>query len=613
MHKDRLSALHPIIQTTSPVVFLDTARPLSRGDCSYLFLKPSAILTANRFDEIPDVLAQVERYSRTCWVVGYLSYEAAYALEPKLARYQKPDTIPGLAWFGVYDEPYVFSHRDNSWSPSLPVYEGAGDSVSTSSRITRSGIDPKTYTNVVEKIRQWIARGDTYQINFTADIEVRTGLDEFSLYRYLSNKQPTPYGAFIRNEFGSVLSFSPELFYEKTKSHIKVKPMKGTAPRGKYPEEDTAVARWLEGDSKNRAENVMIVDLMRNDLGRICRTGSVRTTKLFSVETHPTVHQMTSTVRGLLRREIGFPEIVKAIFPCGSVTGAPKIRSMEIIRELESGRRGVYCGMVGYIAPNGSSVFSVPIRTLQKEGDCRHWRYRVGSGVVCDSDPMEEWLECETKCRFLTENQPNYRLLESILLRNGSFVYRRDHLRRLRRSASFLGFVFDALHVESAMEEAQSRYTKGEWKLRLLLSRDGSTEIDCSPLGSEKDPRSFDVLIAQMPIDESEKLLYHKTDFRPWYRDAMDAICGGECYDVVFVNSFGLVTEGARSNVFARISGQLYTPPVHCGLLPGVLRSTLLRRGACEEMELTIEDLRRAEVVYCGNSVRGLVRVRLPV
>ncbi len=613
MHKDGLSALHPIIQTTSPVVFLDTARPSSRGDCSYLFLQPSRILTANRCDEIPDLLAQVERYSRTCWVVGYLSYEAAYALEPKLARYKKPDTIPGLAWFGVYDEPYVYSHRDNSWSPSFPVFDGAGDSVSTNPGITRSSIDQETYTTALEKIRECISRGDTYQINFTADIEVRTGFDEFSLYRYLRNKQPTPYCAFIRNEFGSVLSFSPELFYEKAKSHIKVKPMKGTAQRGKYPEEDTAFAQWLGGDSKNRAENVMIVDLMRNDLGRICRTGSVRTTELFAVETHPTVHQMTSTVRGLLRREVGFPEIVRAIFPCGSVTGAPKIHSMEIIRELESGRRGVYCGMVGYIAPNGSSVFSVPIRTLQKERDCHHYRYRVGSGVVWDSDPGEEWLECETKCRFLTENQPDYRLLESILLRNGSFVYRRDHLRRLKRSASFLGFVFDALDVESAMEEARSRYPNGEWKVRLLLSRDGSTEIDSSPLGSENDPQNFDVLIAQTPVDDSEKLLYHKTDYRPWYRDAMDAIRGGECHDVIFVNSSGLVTEGARSNVFARISGRLYTPPVHCGLLPGVLRHTLLWRGACEEMELTIEDLGRAEVVYCGNSVRGLVRVRLPV
>jgi para-aminobenzoate synthetase/4-amino-4-deoxychorismate lyase len=472
--------------------------------------------------------------------------------------------------------------------------------------------NPAEYGRAIKRIKQYIAAGDTYQVNYTFDTRVSTQATPWGLYCALRNRQRVPYGAFVATDDVTILSFSPELFFQRRQSTIRTKPMKGTAPRGATPQEDQSLREGLARDPKNRAENVMIVDLLRNDLGRICRTGSVRVERLFELETHPTLHQMTSTVRGALRPGTSFADIMRALFPCGSVTGAPKLRTMEIIAELERGHRGVYCGALGFVAPRGRAVFSVPIRTLQRTRGEHHWRYRVGSGVIWDSRADEEWRECETKTAMLTRQEPGFEVFESMLWQAGRYRYLGDHARRLVRSAGHFAFPCSTRRfIEFSRHAAQSFGDNRPRKVRVFLNSAGTMRWDAEVITNGSETAAPTLLLSATPIDALEPLLYHKTTHRPWYQAAVERIRAHDCFDVIFTNRRGEVTEGARSNVFAEIRGKLYTPPVSCGILPGVLRGRLLESGACRERVLTVGDLRAAEALYCGNSVRGLVRVTL--
>jgi para-aminobenzoate synthetase/4-amino-4-deoxychorismate lyase len=356
----------------------------------------------------------------------------------------------------------------------------------------------------------------------------------------------------------------------------------------------------------------MIVDLLRNDLGRISQTGTVQTPKLFEIETHPTLHQMTSTVTSHLIRGCTYTDIFKSIFPCGSVTGAPKIRTMNIIRQLEHGNREVYCGALGYISPQKRAVFSVPIRTLQRRSSSKTWRYRVGSGIVADSSPESEWKECDTKCRLLVQHEKNgFELIESFLW-NKRLHYKSLHRQRLQRSAEQLGFSFDIHrynHCISSIYSALRAHPPA--KVRILLNRNGTIQWEWTPLSLAAPRQRPRVVLADTPVDEREQLLFHKTTHRPWYDQAMDKIAHHECFDVIHYNSKNEITEGARTNVFFSIGGVLYTPPVRCGLLPGTLRAHLLKRGKCSEKTLRVKQLHSVDSLSCGNSVRGLVEVHL--
>jgi len=341
----------------------------------------------------------------------------------------------------------------------------------------------------------------------------------------------------------------------------------------------------------------MIVDLLRNDLGKVATPGSVKVTQLFDVETHSTLHQMTSEIVAELKPSASLWEIFKALFPCGSVTGAPKRSTMAIIDALEKGPRGVYCGAIAFLQP-GRATFSVPIRILQRTREESDYRYRVGSGIVWDSDPQEEWLETQTKTAFL---QGDYQLLETIRVTDGAWLYGAEHLARMEQSAQALGFPFQK-------PAKTSQHPDGI--LRLLLARDGTFTTELHP---DKGISSTRVAIARQCVASFEPLLRHKTTYRPWYAESLEKIRSGELFDELFLNERGEMTEGSRSNLFAQLNGVLYTPPLACGLLNGILRQKLLDEGKCQERRLRLDDLQKAERLFCGNSVRGLIEVQLVV
>jgi para-aminobenzoate synthetase/4-amino-4-deoxychorismate lyase len=611
-------SIYPYLSKNRPVVFLDTARPESKEACSYLFIKPIQVLETRKFSEIPAILSRVDGLSKKFYLAGFISYEAGYIMESAFRdslKVPKTSTFP-LLWFGVYRKPYCFRHSKKNWQPPLPKIVKKGYSVSYPVKEEKIVLSPTltypAYRQRIKKIKSWIARGHTYQVNLTFDVKVRTRLQPLALYFHLREKQKTPYCACLDTGREQILSFSPEMFFKKAGSTIRVKPMKGTAPRGPSEDEDRKVKTALQQDLKNRAENLMIVDLLRNDLGRICRTGSVKTLRMFDVETHPTLHQMTSTVQGTLKAGTGYREIFRHIFPSGSVTGAPKIRTMEIIRELERGTRNVYCGAIGFIAPNKKAVFNVPIRTLQKTKREKQWVFRVGSGIVWDSKAGSEWAECMTKCRFLTKaGLPDFEIFESLLW-NRRALYLRSHVQRFKRSARFFGFHLSQDKLDRLLRKINRIMASlGPQKVRIFLNERGGFRFDHAGLEEGGIPDSNRILLPRNPVDEKNIFLYHKTTHRPFYRKAMDLIRKGKCYDVVFTNSRREITEGARTNVFVKIRGRLYTPPVACGLLPGILRQTLLGQGKCRERILKVRDLKKADAIYCGNSVRGLVRVEL--
>ncbi len=584
-----------------------------------MFTKPLKIISTKSYIEIPDIFNKINVLCNKYWLAGYVAYEAAYALEEKLSNTIRlpAESNSNLIWFGVFNEPYRFNHITGKWTPKTPL------NVIKQSRVTQKtnthdskkinlsfGIDYKTYSKNITKIREWIAKGDTYQVNFTFDAMVDSDLSDENLYLFLREKQMTPYCAHINTNEEVVLSFTPELFFRKSGSKISVKPMKGTTPRGRWLKEDVKLKKFLQEDPKNKSENLMIVDLLRNDLGRICEIGSVKTPFLYEVETHKTLHQMTSTVQGKLKPEISIKEIFKNIFPSGSVTGAPKIRTMQIIHTLESGKRGVYCGAIGYISPKKKAVFSVPIRTLQKRKG--KWIYRVGSGIVWDSKPELEWDECKTKCKFLTASElPDFEILESILW-NRRLVYLRDHIRRMKHSAKYFNIPFLMTKLEKTISAIRKKlHPNHKYKIRIFLKKNGSFRWDYLPLESFPCMKITNIFLNDKPIDESNIFLYHKTTYRHWYDGAMKKIKKGESYDVIFFNAKGEITEGARTNIFIEKNGILITPAISCGLLPGVLRENLLRKKKCEESIITIDDIKKADKIYCGNSVRGLVRVFL--
>ncbi len=537
------------------------------------FGSPVSVIEAFDAEGLADAFSRIEQAWKTSVLLGYIRYEARNALRNPSFRSELP-----LLYFEVHDtvRPYVPSPR-----PEVPL-------------TVVPSVDFATYRAALQRIKKEIADGNTYQVNYTYDCRVRTPLPPFELFEMLLPRQTTPYATFIENRYESLLSFSPELFFEIEGRTIRTLPMKGTAPRGKDPAEDESNRRFLRSDLKNRAENVMIVDLLRNDLGQLAVPGSVKAEKLFEVETHKTLHQMTSEVTAELRDDVSLRDVFTALFPCGSVTGAPKRSTMALIDSLEKGARGIYCGAIGFLEP-GRATFSVPIRILQRTRDEADYRYRVGSGVVWDSDPQEEWLETQTKTAFL---HGEWQILETLRVKDGVCLDGPDHLARMEQSAKALGFAF----------RRPSLAGHPDGILRLLLARDGTLTAEHHPYD---EIRSVRVRIADVRTASFDPMLRHKTTYRPWYAAALEKIRRGEVFDEIFLNENGEIAEGARSNVFVRLEGVLYTPPLACGLLNGILRQKLLDEGRCRERRLFPADLRAAERIFCGNSVRGLVEVTL--
>ena len=600
--------IHALVGATPGSVLLETSRPDAENHRSYLFLGPLRVLTAHSPDELPNLFAQIESaLAAGCFVTGFLSYESGYWLQGIAGETARD--LP-LGCFGVYCGPIVFDHNTGSFSgPPLPPLPPLPQTVSTqqSPAFTEGEIalslTPEDYRRKIEQIKEQIAAGATYQVNFTDRIRLRTTTSPADLYLALSRRQPVAYGALMHLAGRSILSFSPELFFRVRDRQITTRPMKGTWPRSLDAAEDALAALALHHDEKNRSEHIMIVNLLRNDLGRICATGSIRVDGLFRVEHYPTLLQMTSTVSGTLRPGAGWHRIFRSLFPSGSITGAPKISTMRIIREMEDAPRGIYTGAIGFIAPSGDACFNVAIRTLLLENGAA--TMGVGGGIVYDSDPAAEYAECRLKAAFLTRSQPAFDLIETLLWRDG-YTLLPLHLDRLRLSCEYFDRAYDAAEIESRLHTLAATFAPlSRHRVRLTLDPRGQIALTSAPI--PPNPTECRVTIARERTSSTDVFLRHKTTHRPLYDRLFAAAERAGFDDVLFLNQRDEITEGAISNIFVRIEGRLYTPPLACGVLPGVFRRHLLEAvPRAEERILTLADLRAAGELYLCNSVRGL-------
>lgn len=538
-----------------------------------IFKNPVDRLVAFDYESFFEALNNIEELRKRYYIVGYIRYEAKNLFVDKTYTQDSP-----LLYFEVF-ESFKYYQPKNTHFYELSL---------------KPSITFEEYSKALTSIKNEIKNGNTYEVNYTYDWKVDFRGNALDLYEYLLNKQKTPYNAFFLNEYDTVLSFSPELFFTLNGNHILTKPMKGTIARGRDYVEDKANVEFLKNDIKNRAENVMIVDLLRNDLGQIAKIGSVKVDKLFEIETHKTLHQMTSEISADLRDDIRLRDIITSIFPCGSITGAPKVSTMRIIDRVETGVRDVYCGAIGFITPD-EMVFSVPIRILQKKAKEAGYRYRVGGAVVWDSDIQDEWEETVTKTKFL---ETDFSLIETVKVEKGKMFLGDRHLERLKKAAAILGFKYN--------EELSAIIPQQDGILRILLHKDGSYNLEYKKL--EKSVVNK-VTISPIKINSKNPLIYHKTTYRPYFIDSYKKIASDELYDELFFNEKGELTEGARTNILIEKNGKFYTPTLSCGLLNGVLRENLLESKVCEERILKLDDLKNADSVYCINSVRGIKKV----
>ncbi len=590
-HESRITS--PLTTYHSPLTAPGSVL-LRDGPCWRAYSQPRKILVANDPGSLEQTLRAIEAHRQSGGeAVGFLRYEAGYALEPHLRHLLRPAHAP-LAWFGLYDHCDVL--------PDLGAFSDIGSALIRNSRLA---ITRAKYFEKLAAIRRYIEAGDVYQINFTTRVHFESELDAWDLFLALFHRHPAPHAAFVNTGDEQIVSLSPEMFFEIRNGRISVRPMKGTAPRGLLLEDDEASAARLRASGKNRAENVMIVDLMRNDLGRICRPGSVKTTSLFDVERYPSVWQMTSTVQGDLAENCNAESIVRALFPSGSVTGAPKIRAMEIIDELENSPRGIYTGSIGYFAKD-RSYFNVAIRTIALTG--RKGTMGVGGGITHDSSAPDEWNECHWKAAFLLESEPQFKLIETFYW-DGSYRLLREHLARLRDSAKYWNFAYSREAVVAALQNAAKQFSAGPRRVRLTLSASGEIEITHADYSAARVGR---VGISKHAVSSRDRFLYHKTTHRALYERELATARKRGLDDVLFFNERDELTEGTIHNVFVVRRGIWRTPPVSCGLLPGVFRDHVLKtRENAREAILTLKDIQSADAIYLCNSVRGVYLVTL--
>ncbi len=469
-------------------------------------------------------------------------------------------------------------------------------------------LDAASHAAKVDQIRRWISEGDCYQVNLTFPVDFTAYGHPLALYARLRARQPVRYGAFVLTPEATILSFSPELFFERHGCRVVTRPMKGTAQRGATPEADARNRAALLASSKERAENVMIVDLLRNDLGRLAAPGGVNVEALCAIEAYPTLWQMVSTISADLP-DAPLRDIFRALFPCGSITGAPKIRAMARIAEMESGPRGLYTGALGWVAPGGDCRFNVAIRTLEIHA-AGHARLGIGSGIVIDADPAREYAECLLKASFVTGFDPGFELIETLRLVEGVYPLMVLHLQRIESSALALGFACDLSAISERLATVARECRDGAHRVRLTLAHDGRLSVQHAKMPA--DEQQWQIVVADEALDGDDYLLRHKTTARSRYDAALARLAAMPAvFDAIFCNTRGEVCEGARSNVYVERDGVLLTPPVSSGLLPGVMRRHLLESGRAVERVLYREDLLTAPAIYLSNALRGLFPVTL--
>ncbi len=580
------------------------------------FIDQRRVIEARRLAEVVPALQAVEKavQSEGLFAAGMIAYEAAPAFDRPLSV--RPDGDFPLLWFGLYQAMEPLERLPEA----EPLRESPGP--------WRPSVDEAHYWRAIEEVRRQIEQGETYQVNYSLRLRSAFKQPPYALFRRMVADHKRGYGAYLDLGRFALCSASPELFFRLEGDRLTARPMKGTAARGRTNVEDERQARWLHESAKNRAENVMIVDMIRNDLGRIATPGSVRVTELFAIERYATLWQMTSTVEARSRATLA--EVMAALFPCASITGAPKVSTMEIIARLETLPRRIYTGTLGWIAPgatdgsDGSDAsddrgagalraqFNVAIRTALVDRQAESVEYGVGGGIVWDSRPSSEYQECVTKAKVLTQPRPRFDLLESLRWTpdEGYFLLE-EHLRRLAAAAHYFAFDLDLTAVRKELMRRAQGLPRLWHKVRLLVARDGGVRCQATAMEATESGTASPAVrlrLAAAAVDASDPFLFHKTTHRAVYERAMAQ--SGDCDEVLLFNQRGELTEGTRFNLVVERSGRRLTPPVECGLLAGTFRGHLLERGDVEEAVLRRQDLERAEAIFLINSVRGWMKAR---
>ncbi|HET8871593.1 MAG TPA: chorismate-binding protein [Aquabacterium sp.] len=585
------------------------------GRTQHAFFQPLTWLVAHRLQDVPSVIDQAHQHARSGhWCVGWVAYEAAVAFDAHLPTHPPQSDLP-LAAFAVFDvlQPW----------PELPI-EG-WETASWTTELT-----PQTFADKVRAIHDLIRAGEVYQINLTSPLRNQlSGTNDQAPLAYfgaLRRAQPRGFNVYMdltqAARDGSVawqgqgvshlLSVSPELFFHWDQGLLVSRPMKGTAARGETAEADRKSADHLRSSIKERAENLMIVDLLRNDLSRVAQTGSVQVPSLFDVQALPTVWQMTSTIEARTRAEVGLSDIFRALFPCGSITGAPKQRAMHHIVGLELEPRGAYCGALGVIQPGGTSTFNVGIRTVELSGQQttppHRWSAKcgIGSGITLDATAGGEAMEWHHKQAFLRRAARPFELLESLRLENGQLARLPLHVTRLRQAAQHFDIPLDENKLQKQLAQLQDHHPAGVFKVRVLVSANGGIRVEASALPAN--PPSVKVSLAQAPMPLADEFIWHKTTRRDAYQPHTPQ---QGAFDTLLFNRAGELTEFTIGNVAIELDGQWWTPPLSCGLLPGVMRQTLLSQGQLKERVITLDELTQATGLALINSVREWLPVEL--
>ena len=550
----------------------------------YLFTKPIKELKTRNLDQVEVLLKEVEAYQEQgFYAVGYVSYEAAPAFEKKFAVHPAPLMGEYLLYFTIHEKVETLPFPEDYEAVDLPAN-------------WKEEVEAPAYQEAIKTIHHHIRQGDTYQVNYTVQLSQELKADPLAIYNRLVVEQKAHYNAFIQHDDVSILSISPELFFEQDDRLLTTRPMKGTTRRGLTNQADLKEASWLEADPKNRAENMMIVDLLRNDMNRISEIGSEQVTHLCQVEQYSTVWQMTSTIESRLRPEVDLVQAFQALFPCGSITGAPKISTMEIIQNTELAPRGVYCGTIGILLPKGKRIFNVAIRTLQMQGTKAI--YGVGGGITWDSKWEGEYQETKQKSAVLYRQEPRFELLTTGRIHQGELTFLEQHLTRLREASRYFAYPFNEPKLLNKLQEQLAHVDPSlDYRCRIALQRNGSFQLTITELTDL--PASYlQAQLTEQKLDLATPFTYFKTS----QRDHL----GQSDHEQIFHLPDGSLLETTIGNLVLEIEGQLYTPLAHLPLLDGIYRRHLLETQQVEEKLLTLNDLTDADRIYACNALRGL-------
>lgn len=550
----------------------------------HLFTKPIKELKTRDIDQVEALLKEVETYQEAgFYAVGYVSYEAAPAFEKKLAVHPAPLMGEYLLYFTIHQEVETLPFPEDYEAVDLPAN-------------WKEEVEAPAYQEAIKIIHHHIRQGDTYQVNYTVQLSQELEGDPLAIYNRLVVEQKAHYNAFIQHDDVAILSISPELFFEQDDRLLTTRPMKGTTRRGLTNQADLKEAAWLKADPKNRAENMMIVDLLRNDMNRISEIGSEQVTRLCQVEQYSTVWQMTSTIESRLRPEVDLVQAFQALFPCGSITGAPKISTMEIIQQTEIAPRGVYCGTIGILLPRGKRIFNVAIRTLQMQGTKAI--YGVGGGITWDSTWEGEYRETKQKSAVLYRQEPRFELLTTGLIHQGELTFLEQHLTRLREASRYFAYPYNEPKLLNDLQEQLAHVDPSlDYRCRIALQKNGSFQLTITELTDL--PASYlQAQLTEQKLDLATPFTYFKTSQRNHL--------AANHHEQIFYLPDGSLLETTIGNLVLEIEGQLYTPPAHLPLLDGIYRRHLLETQQVEEKLLTLNDLTDADRIYACNAIRGL-------